>query len=113
LYIVKKKKRPTAEELGMTPEEYAEMQAAILRQRIDIVSGILKAIEERDAVMDICFSALTREAARDALEELGFSEIQAEFVLDMTLSRLTEAARAEYQEELDDLNSPDYFDRND
>jgi len=70
--------------------------------RAHIVEGLLRAIDQLDAVIAAIRGSDDRAAARVALmsEQFGFSEEQANHILDMTLGRLTRLGRAELDEEM-------------
>jgi DNA gyrase subunit A len=70
--------------------------------RAHIVEGLLRAIDQLDAVIAAIRGSEDRAAARTALMEapFAFSEEQATHILDMTLGRLTRLGRAELEEEM-------------
>ncbi|HEY8081170.1 MAG TPA: DNA topoisomerase (ATP-hydrolyzing), partial [Acidimicrobiales bacterium] len=70
--------------------------------RAHIVEGLLRAIDQLDAVIAAIRASDDRTGAREALmgEAFGFSEEQANHILDMTLGRLTRLGRAELEEEM-------------
>jgi DNA gyrase subunit A len=70
--------------------------------RAHIVEGLLRAIDQLDAVIAAIRGSEDRPAARAALMEapFSFSEEQANHILDMTLGRLTRLGRAELEEEM-------------
>jgi len=70
--------------------------------RAHIVEGLLRAIDQLDAVIAAIRGSDDRAAARVALmsEAFGFSEEQANHILDMTLGRLTRLGRSELEEEM-------------
>ncbi len=72
------------------------------RERAHIVEGLLRAIDMLDAVIEAIRSSDDRSAAREALmaTPFGFSEVQANHILDMTLGRLTRLGRSELEEEM-------------
>jgi DNA gyrase subunit A len=73
--------------------------------RAHIVEGLLRAIDQLDAVIAAIRGSDDRGAAREALmaEPFSFSEEQAVHILDMTLGRLTRLGRAELEEEMQKL----------
>jgi DNA gyrase subunit A len=75
--------------------------------RLHIVEGLLKALDMIDAVVKAIRAAKDRSAARDALmaKPFDFSEIQANHILDMTLSRLTRLGREELSKEKGELDA--------
>ncbi len=70
--------------------------------RAHIVEGLLRAIDQLDAVIAAIRGSEDRTAAREALmgEGFSFSEEQANHILDMTLGRLTRLGRTELDEEM-------------
>jgi DNA gyrase subunit A len=70
--------------------------------RAHIVEGLLRAIDQLDAVIATIRGSEDRPAAREALmaAPFAFSEEQATHILDMTLGRLTRLGRAELDEEM-------------
>src|SRR3954470_4085517 len=75
--------------------------------RLHIVEGLVKALDMIDAVVKAIRAAKDRSAARDALmaKRFGFSEIQANHILDMTLSRLTQLGVEELVKEKAELEA--------
>jgi DNA gyrase subunit A len=74
------------------------------RERLHIVSGLLKAIDEIDAVIALIRRSQDVDAARDGLMQLlDIDELQATAILDMQLRRLTALSREELQSERDRL----------
>jgi DNA gyrase subunit A len=75
--------------------------------RLHIVEGLVKALDMIDAVVKAIRAAKDRSAARDALmgKRFGFSEIQANHILDMTLGRLTQLGREELAAEKAELEA--------
>src|SRR6476660_3230362 len=73
--------------------------------RLHIVEGLLKALDMIDAVVKAIRGSADRSAARDALmgKQFGFSEIQANHILDMALGRLTRLGRDELANEAMEL----------
>ena len=74
------------------------------KARIHIVEGLLKAIDNIDEIIHII-----RTSYDDALEKLmqrfGFSEIQAQAILDMRLKRLQGLEKEKLQSEFDELSA--------
>ncbi len=70
--------------------------------RAHIVEGLLKALDVIDEIITLIRSSDDRDAARQGLmaEPFEFSEIQANHILDMTLSRLTRLGRSQLEDEL-------------
>jgi DNA gyrase subunit A len=72
------------------------------QDRAHIVEGLLKALDMIDAIIALIRASDDRDAARQGLmaAPFEFSEIQANHILDMTLSRLTRLGRSQLDEEL-------------
>ena len=72
------------------------------KARAHIVEGLLKALDKIDAIIKAIRASADRAAARDKLmaKQFGFSEIQANHILDMQLVRLTRLGKAELDEEM-------------
>ncbi len=77
------------------------------RARAHVVEGLLKAIDMLDAVIATIRASDDRSAALEALraEPFGFSEEQANHILDMTLARLTRLGRSNLEDELANLRA--------
>jgi DNA gyrase subunit A len=72
--------------------------------RAHIVEGLLKALDIIDQVITtIRNSPATDEARTRLMSNFGFSEVQAQHILDMQLRRLTALEREKLQEEYNDL----------
>jgi DNA gyrase subunit A len=73
--------------------------------RAHIVEGLLRALDLIDEIIALIRGSDDREAARTGLmaDPFAFSEIQANHILDMTLSRLTRLGRSQLEEELAQL----------
>ena len=72
--------------------------------RAHILEGLLKALDIIDEVIHTIRSSQTAAIARERLvNELGFTEKQAQAILDMRLQRLTGLERERLQEEYDEL----------
>jgi DNA gyrase subunit A len=71
-------------------------------ERAHIVEGLLKALDMLDEVIATIRASADTPAARDALQAapFEFSLLQAEHILEMTLSRLTRLGRSNLEEEL-------------
>ncbi len=71
-------------------------------ERAHILEGLLRALDLIDAIIAAIRASEDRAAARDALmgEQFSFSEVQANYILDMPLARLTRLARQEIEDEL-------------
>jgi DNA gyrase subunit A len=72
------------------------------RERAHVVEGLLRALDMIDAIVAAIRASDDKEAARRALmaPPFEFSELQANYILDMTLSRLTRLGRRELEDEL-------------
>src|SRR5207247_3407538 len=72
--------------------------------RAHVLEGYLIALDNIDAVVALIRAAADRDVARTGLmEQFSLSEIQAEAILEMRLSRLTGLARKEVEDEHRDL----------
>lgn len=72
--------------------------------RAHIVEGLLKALDIIDEVINTIRSSPTTDEARNRLmANFGFTEIQAQHILDMQLRRLTALEREKLQEEYSEL----------
>ncbi|MDA8277559.1 MAG: DNA gyrase subunit A [Actinomycetota bacterium] len=72
------------------------------RARAHIVEGLLRCIDQLDAIIALIRGSDDRAAARVGLmaEPFVFTEIQANHILDMTLGRLTRLGRTELENEM-------------
>ncbi len=72
------------------------------RARAHIVEGLLKALDMIDAIIAAIRASESRGEARERLmaTPFEFTEVQAEHILDMQLSRLTRLGRADLEEEM-------------
>ncbi len=79
--------------------------------RAHILEGLLKALDHIDEIVAIIRGSKDTGAAREALiERFGFSDKQAQAILDMRLARLTGLERDKLQAEYDELQkSITYF----
>jgi DNA gyrase subunit A len=77
------------------------------RARAHIVEGLLKALDMIDEIIALIRASDDKPAARVGLmaEPFSFSEVQAEHILDMTLSRLTRLGRSELDAEMEKLRA--------
>jgi DNA gyrase subunit A len=75
------------------------------RDRAHIVEGLLKALDLIDEIIATIRASADKDAARTALQAapFEFSEVQAEYILDMQLHRLTRLGRAQLEEEMEEL----------
>lgn len=82
----------------------AKFDLAKAEARAHIVEGLLKALDVIDQVIATIRSSPTTEAARERLmSQFGFTEVQAQHILDMQLRRLTALEREKLQEEYNEL----------
>ena len=83
----------------------SEFRLAKAKAREHIVEGLLKALDMIDAIIALIRASENTPAAREGLmgEGFEFSEIQANHILDMQLSRLTRLGRSNLEEELAEL----------
>jgi DNA gyrase subunit A len=83
----------------------SEFRLQKARDRAHIVEGLLKALDMIQAIVDTIRASADTPEARQALmaDPFGFTEIQAQYILDMTLSRLTRLGRANLEEEMAQL----------
>jgi DNA gyrase subunit A len=73
-------------------------------KRAHIVEGLLKALDHIDAIIKLIRASQDANMARQGLiSEFGFSEVQAQAILDMRLQRLTGLERAKLEEEYQEL----------
>jgi DNA gyrase subunit A len=80
----------------------SEFRLSKARDRAHIVEGLLKALDMIDQIIAAIRASEHKQAAREALmaEPFGFTEVQAEYILDMQLSRLTRLGRTELEDEM-------------
>jgi DNA gyrase subunit A len=80
----------------------SEFRLRKAQERAHIVEGLIKALDMIDAIIAAIRGSDDKAAAREALmaAPFEFSEIQAEHILDMTLSRLTRLGRADLEAEM-------------
>ncbi len=78
----------------------SEFDLARAKQREHILEGLLKALDILDEVIDTIRRSQNAESARNNLvRKFGFSEIQAQAILDMQLRRLAALERRRLQDE--------------
>jgi DNA gyrase subunit A len=75
------------------------------RERAHIVEGLVRALDMIDAIIELIRGAADVDEARAGLmaKPFEFSEIQANFILDMQLRRLTQLEGQKLRDELGDL----------
>ena len=72
--------------------------------RAHIVSGLLKALDVIDQIIKIIRSSKTRQEAKETLMEIfGFSEVQAQEIVNMRLYQLTGMERERLEKEFQEL----------
>jgi DNA gyrase subunit A len=71
-------------------------------ERAHIVEGLIRALDMIDQIITLIRASADKAAAREGLmgEPFSFSEVQAEHILDMTLSRLTRLGRSDLESEM-------------
>ncbi len=107
---------PRTLNLRETLHHYLEHQVEVITRRSEfrlkkaqdrahIVEGLIKALDLIDEIIATIRASADKAAARDALQAapFEFSEIQAEYILDMQLHRLTRLGRSQLEEEMEDL----------
>jgi DNA gyrase subunit A len=85
----------------------SEFRLRKARDRAHIVEGLIKALDLIDQIIATIRGSEDRAGAKAALlaEPFEFSDVQAEHILDMQLSRLTRLGRANLEEELAELRA--------
>ena len=75
------------------------------RDRAHIVEGLLKALDLIDEIIATIRASADKADAREKLQgkPFEFTEVQAEYILDMQLHRLTRLGRAQLEEEMEEL----------
>ena len=74
------------------------------KDRAHILQGYLKALDHLDAIIQLIRNSPSTDEARNGLvERFGFSEIQAQAILELQLRRLTALEREKIQNEYDEL----------
>jgi len=82
----------------------SEYRLARRRERLHLVEGLLIAILDIDEVIEVIRSSDDSEAARSRLQDVfDLSEVQAEYILELRLRRLTKFSRLELEGERDQL----------
>ena len=83
----------------------SEFRLKKARDRAHIVEGLIKALDLIDEIIATIRASADKAAAREALQgsPFEFTEIQAEYILDMQLHRLTRLGRAQLEEEMEEL----------
>jgi len=79
-------------------------ELAKAKARAHIVEGLLKALDQIDAIVALIRASKTTEEARSGLmQRFAFSEKQAQAILEMRLQRLTGLERTKLEEEYEQL----------
>ena len=75
------------------------------QDRAHIVEGLLKALDLIDEIIATIRASADKADAREKLQvqPFEFTEVQAEYILDMQLHRLTRLGRAQLEEEMEEL----------
>ncbi|WP_420367573.1 DNA gyrase/topoisomerase IV subunit A [Curtobacterium sp. L1-20] len=82
----------------------SQYRLARKRERLHLVEGLLIAILDIDEVIEVIRSSDDSEAARARLQTVfDLSEVQAEYILELRLRRLTKFSRLELEGERDQL----------
>ena len=85
----------------------SEHRLAKAQARAHIVEGLIRATDMIDEIIALIRASADPASAREGLiaEPFEFSEIQAQHILDMALSRLTRLGRTNLEEELETLKA--------
>ncbi len=77
------------------------------KERAHIVEGLIKALDLIDDIITTIRASADKDDARTKLQAapFEFSEVQAEYILDMQLHRLTRLGRAQLEEEMEKLRA--------
>jgi len=109
--------RPTSLNLRQCIDCYLEHRHEVISRRVaydlrkaeeraHIVQGLLKAQENIDEIIALIRSSQDAEEARPRLiQEFGFTEVQAQAILDMRLRRLTGLERLDLEKEFEELQN--------
>jgi DNA gyrase subunit A len=82
----------------------SQYRLARKKERLHLVEGLLVAILDIDEVIEVIRSSDDSEAARSRLQTVfDLSEVQAEYILELRLRRLTKFSRLELEGERDQL----------
>ena len=82
----------------------AEYELRKAKARLEIIEGLLKAIEHLDRVIQLIRTSESVDDARNNLiAEFGFSRVQAQAILDMQLRRLAALERKKLEDEYKEL----------
>jgi DNA gyrase subunit A len=83
----------------------SQYRLARRRERLHLVEGLLVAILDIDEVIQVIRTSDDSEAARNRLVEVfDLSQVQAEYILELRLRRLTRFSRIELETERDELH---------
>lgn len=71
--------------------------------KLEVTEGLRKALLHIDEIITLIKASADKSAARQALQKIGFSEIQANAILDIKLSRLTKLEAVELDKQIVEL----------
>ena len=84
----------------------SEHRLAQRRARLHLVEGLLVAIVDIDEVIQVIRASDTAETARERLQTVfDLSQVQAEYILELRLRRLTKFSRIELEKESEELRA--------
>jgi DNA gyrase subunit A len=87
-------------------ERRSRHRLEVIAERLHVLDGLLVCLLDLDAVIALVRASDDRAAARTGLmERFGLTELQANYVLDLTLGRLTRLARLEIEQEAEALRT--------
>ena len=82
----------------------AEFDKEKATDKLEVINGLLKALEDIDNIIALIKKSESAAAAREGLQsKYGFSEAQAKAIVDMKLGKLAGLERIELQKEADEL----------
>lgn len=79
-----------------------------VRERVIVLSGLLKALDDIDTVIETIRASESSSEALEAIIRLGYIEPQAKAILAMRLSRLSHLERGELESELESLRKDEF-----
>jgi DNA gyrase subunit A len=115
LALVENGTQPRVLTLKRALQEYIEHRRVVItrrtefdlekaRRRAHILEGLKKALDSIDAIIAAIRASQSTEAARNNLiSQFGFSEVQAQAILDMRLARLAQLERKKIEDELTEV----------
>jgi len=87
-------------------ERRSRYQLARAQERAHILEGLLRALDQLDAVIACIRKSRTADSAKaNLIKEFGFSDAQAQAILDMQLRRLAALERRRIEEEYDQVRA--------